>query len=137
MRFLINTGISHALECLISYSGFFLTTVNSVIHLDNLCYCAVLIGNRNGEENIKANQNANSWSSGTINLKPVIPDLMWGHKMAERLNRAQHWFFRNVMLALTHGQFPGQPRWLYHLHVFVRSLLSTPPPPHRSEGKVK
>lgn len=33
------------LECLIYSSGFFLTAVNSVIHLDSLCYCEVLIGN--------------------------------------------------------------------------------------------
>lgn len=33
------------LECLIYYSGFFLTTVSAVIHLDRLCYYEVLIGN--------------------------------------------------------------------------------------------
>lgn len=33
------------LECLIYYSGFFLTAVNSMIHLDSFCYCEVLIGN--------------------------------------------------------------------------------------------
>lgn len=33
------------LECLIYYSRFFLTVVNSLIYLDSLCYGEVLIAN--------------------------------------------------------------------------------------------
>lgn len=84
---------------------------------------------------MKTNQNANSWYSETINLKP---DLMWERKMAERLRGAEHWFFRNVVLVQsTHGQFPGQRPLPYNLYVFVRNLLSTLPSPHRSEEKVR
>lgn len=87
---------------------------------------------------MKANQNANRWDSETINLKPVIPDLMWERKMAERLSGAEHWFFRNVVLVQsTHGQFPGQRHLPYNLYVCVGNLLSTLPSPHRSEEKVR
>lgn len=54
------------LECLIYYSGFFLTTVNAVIHLDRLCYYEVLIGN---SQKRRAHKSKQMLIAGT--LKPL------------------------------------------------------------------
>ena len=94
------------LERLLCYSGFFLAAVKSVIHLDSLWDCEVLIGNSQKQrewEHMKATH------SETINFKRGLPDLTLGHPMAERLRgTGARVLWKRHPTYSTRLPFPGQ-----------------------------